>query len=139
MPHESVLTFDFGTTRFGVAIGQTITGTASELAAFAAKDGIPNWQTIDQLVSTWQPNRFLVGIPLNMDGSMSEMGLRANKFRRRLQARYDIVADGFDERLTSFEAKGIALKQGKRDFKKHSVDSLAAKLIFESWVSEHFS
>ena len=67
---------------------------------------------------------------------MSEMGLRANKFRRRLHARYNIPADGFDERLTSFEAKGIALQQGKRDFKKHSVDSLAAKLIFESWIGQ---
>jgi putative Holliday junction resolvase len=136
MSAQSILTFDFGTTRFGVAIGQTITGTASELPAFPAKDGIPRWEIIDQLVNTWQPDIFLVGIPLNMDGSMSEMGLRADKFRRRLSARYDIESQGFDERLTSFEAKGIALKQGKRNFKQHSVDSLAAKLIFESWYQQ---
>ena len=133
MSAQSILTFDFGTTRFGVAIGQTITGTASELPAFAAKDGIPSWPAIDQLVQTWQPDLLIVGIPLNMDGSMSEMGLRADKFRRRLRARYEIDSIGFDERLSSFEAKGIALKQGKRNFKQHSVDSLAAKLIFESW------
>ena len=136
MSAQSILTFDFGTSRFGVAIGQTITGTASELPPFAAKDGIPSWQVIDQLVQTWQPDLLLVGIPLNMDGTMSEMGLRADKFRRRLQARYQIASSGFDERLSSFEAKGIALKQGKRNFKQHSVDSLAAKLIFESWYQQ---
>ena len=116
MKEQSILTFDFGTTRFGVAIGQTITGTASELDPFPAKDGIPSWENLDKLINTWQPDLFLVGIPLNMDGSMSEMGLRANKFSRRIAARYDIPSEGFDERLTSFEAKGIAMKQGKRDF-----------------------
>lgn len=132
-PINSVLAFDFGTKRFGVAIGQSITGTASPLEPFKVEDGIPNWDIIDKLVEQWKPDAFVVGMPLNMDGSMSDMAMRANKFRKRLLGRYNLPSIAQDERLTSFEAKSFMLKQGKTNFKEHSVDGIAAMLICESY------
>ncbi|NRB79835.1 MAG: Holliday junction resolvase RuvX [Saccharospirillaceae bacterium] len=133
---KTVLSFDFGTTRFGAAIGQTLTGGSTELPTFKAVEGIPNWSNIDDIIEQWKPDVVLVGIPLNMDGSMSDTGFRARKFKNRMKERYQLETLGVDERLTSFEAKGIVLKQGKSNFKNHSVDSLAAVLIFETWFNE---
>jgi len=133
---KTVLSFDFGTTRFGAAVGQTLTGGATQLPTFKAIEGIPNWEDIDAIVTQWEPDIILVGIPLNMDGSMSETGFRARKFKNRMKERYKLDTQGVDERLTSFEAKGIALKEGKNNFKQHSVDSLAAVLIFETWFNQ---
>ena len=119
---NSFLAFDFGSQWIGVATGQKITGTASPLPPLKANDGIPNWDQIQQLIDQWQPDGFIVGIPLNMDGTESEMTLRARKFKNRLHGRYGLPAFEHDERLTSFEAKGHLLKKGKTDFKKQQVD-----------------
>src|SRR5690606_23149449 len=81
---ETVLGFDYGTQRIGVAVGQTITHTATPLAALHARDGVPNWDHIATLISEWRPARLVVGLPLNMDGSESEMCVRAKKFANRL-------------------------------------------------------
>jgi putative transcription antitermination factor YqgF len=72
---STYLAFDFGTKSIGVAVGQTITGTAQPLAAIKANDGIPNWDTITELHAQWQPTAMLVGLPLNMDGTEQEMTL----------------------------------------------------------------
>lgn len=137
--YQRILCFDFGSKRVGIAIGQMITGQARPLDPVKVDNGKPNWQLLDPIFKEWQPSAVIVGIPINMDGSMSELGLRADKFRRRLAAQYDLPAHRVDERLTSFEAKGIQLQQDrrKRDFGEHSVDGLAAALIFETWI-EHF-
>lgn len=135
---QSILAFDFGTKRMGVAIGQRITATANELTPLKAKDGIPNWQQLDALVAEWQPDAFVVGLPLNMDGSISEMSRRASKFARRLNGRFHKPSYTQDERLSSFEAKGEVIRQhGQRDFGHHSVDGLAACIILESWMADH--
>src|SRR5690625_5668021 len=85
----SVLAFDFGTQYIGVATGQSITQTASPLAALKAKDGQPNWEQVAELLKQWQPQLLLVGLPLNMDGSASELSRRARRFAGRLQGRLD--------------------------------------------------
>lgn len=138
--YQRLLAFDFGSKRLGVAVGQLITGQARPLPPMKVDNGVPNWQLLDPVFTEWQPSAIVVGIPINMDGSMSELGLRADKFRRRLAARYDLPAHRVDERLTSFEAKGIQLQQDrrKRDFGQHSVDGLAAALIFETWCEHYF-
>lgn len=133
----SVLGFDFGTTRMGVAYGQSITGTAQPLAPLKAKDGIPNWDDINKLVDEWQPQAFVVGLPLDMDGTENEMCLRARKFAKRLHGRYNKPYFMMDERLSSFEAKGQVIAQGgNRNFKENSVDGLAAQMIVESWFTQ---
>ena len=76
----SALGFDFGSKKMGVATGQSFTGTASPQGIIKTKDGIPNWDEIDNLIEQWQPQMIVVGLPLNMDGSESELAQRATKF-----------------------------------------------------------
>lgn len=130
-----IMAFDFGTQRMGVAVGQRFTQTTQALAPVKAKDGIPNWDALQRLVNEWQPDAFLVGLPLNMDGTASEMSRRANKFANRLSARFQRPSYTHDERLTSYEAKGIVMAEsGERDFGAHSVDGLAAQIILQRWM-----
>ena len=121
-----VMSFDFGMKRIGVAVGQKVTQTASGLGVVQAFDGIPKWDYLDKIVLDWQPERFIVGLPINMDGSNSEMSKKAQKFSRRISSRYNIRSEMFDERLTSFEAR-------EHDGKTH-IDAIAAKRILESWL-----
>ena len=123
-----VMSFDFGMKRIGVAVGQKVTQTASGLGVVQAFDGIPKWDCLDKIVLDWQPERFIVGLPINMDGSNSEMSKKAQKFSRRISSRYNIRSEMFDERLTSFEAR-------EHDGKTH-IDAIAAKIILESWLRE---
>ncbi|WP_210398116.1 Holliday junction resolvase RuvX [Motiliproteus sediminis] len=132
-----ILAFDFGTTRIGVAVGQPVTATANPLNPIKARDGVPDWQALDRLINEWQPDALVIGLPLNMDGSLCDMSHRARKFANRLGARFERPAYLVDERLTSHEAKGIHLSRGGgNDFKQESVDGLAAQLILESWFRE---
>jgi len=122
------MAFDFGTTKIGVAVGQKITGTATPLAIVKARDGIPQWQMMDRLVEEWQPTVLVVGLPINMDGSESDMSKAATRFSRRLHGRYGISIELMDERLSTFEA---------REFKvPDQLDSIAAKLILETWLAD---
>jgi len=130
----SLLTFDYGLSRMGVAFGQTLTATASALPTLTMRDGQPQWDEVALLIQRWRPDGVLVGIPLNMDGSGSEMAQRADKFRRRLQGRYGLPALAWDERLTTRELKREAQARGITDFKRHALDSEAAVLIFQSWA-----
>ena len=75
---NNVLCFDFGTKSIGLAIGQSITNTANPLTELKAKDGVPNWEQIKKIIDEWQPDLLLIGLPLNMDGSFSELS-RAGK------------------------------------------------------------
>lgn len=134
---ECILAFDYGTRYIGVAVGQSITGTASPLAALRARDGVPNWEEIAELIAEWKPQRLVVGLPLNMDGSPSEMAQRAEKFARRLNGRFQLPVQTWDERLSSFEARGELLARGERDFRTGGVDSLSASLILESWFASN--
>lgn len=135
---QRLMAFDFGTKRIGIAVGQRLTATAEPLSPIKAQDGIPNWEELGRIIAAWEPDAFVVGLPLNMDGSPSEMSTRANKFAQRLEGRYHRRAFTHDERLSSYEAKGYVMAQGgSRDFGKHSVDGLAAQLVLESWMAEH--
>jgi putative Holliday junction resolvase len=135
---NAVLCFDFGTKTIGVAFGQSITQTATPLSDLKAKDGVPNWDQIKKIIDEWQPNLLVVGLPLNMDGSFSAISQRAKKFANRLHGRFGLPIAMADERLSSFEAKGEIIAQtGSRDFKKNNVDSLAAKIILESWFKSN--
>jgi putative Holliday junction resolvase len=134
---KTVLCFDYGTKTIGVAVGQTITQTANPLTDLKARDGIPDWLQIQQLLEEWQPDLLLVGLPLNMDGSFSEISQRAKKFANRLHGRFGLPIAMADERLSSFEAKGEIIQQtGSRQFKQRNIDSLAARIILESWFQQ---
>lgn len=133
---QRLLAFDFGTQRIGIAVGQRLTATAEPLAPIKARDGVPDWDQLQRIVDEWQPDGFVVGLPLNMDGSPSDMSNRAKKFAGRLEGRYHRPSYTHDERLSSYEAKGMVIAQGgNRDFGANSVDGLAAQLILESWMA----
>ncbi|HSG61040.1 MAG TPA: Holliday junction resolvase RuvX [Pseudomonadales bacterium] len=134
---KMVLGFDYGTTNIGVAICQTALGEARPLPPLKARDGIPNWDDIGALLKEWQPELAIVGLPLNMDGSESDMCIRAQKFARRLNGRFNLTTEMVDERLSSFEAKGDVMQRGgSRDYKNNPIDSIAAKYIIESWLTQ---
>ncbi len=132
---QRLLAFDYGTKNIGVASGQSLTGSASSLAPLKAKDGVPDWNQIETLLKDWQPDLVLVGLPLNMDGSESELSARARKFANRLHGRFGVKIELVDERLSSFEAKGEVMRAGgSRDYKNNPVDSIAARIILEAWL-----
>ncbi|MHB0765602.1 Holliday junction resolvase RuvX [Stutzerimonas sp. NM35] len=131
-----LLGFDYGTKQIGVAVGQMITGQARELCVLKARDGVPDWNQIEALLREWQPDALVVGLPLNMDGSPSDMSARAEKFARRLNGRYNLPVHTHDERLTTYEAKGERLRAGQNDgFRQRPVDALAAALLLEGWLT----
>ncbi|MBE8718973.1 Holliday junction resolvase RuvX [Cellvibrio polysaccharolyticus] len=137
MTTTSLLAFDYGTKNIGVACGQTITRSANALAPLKARDGVPDWNQIEQLLTEWKPDLVLVGLPLNMDGSESELSTRARKFANRIHGRFGVKVDTVDERLSSFEAKGEVIRQGgSRDYKNNPVDSIAARIILEGWFEQ---
>ncbi|MCP5016805.1 MAG: Holliday junction resolvase RuvX [Ketobacter sp.] len=132
----SILAFDYGTQKIGVAIGQSLTGSATPLSEIKARDGQPDWQQVAQLIEEWQPDAFVVGVPINMDGSEFELTQRARKFGQRLHGRFGKPWFEMDERLTSFEAREQRNAQGCG--KAGLVDSIAASLILQSWFTEQW-
>lgn len=135
---KTLLAFDYGTKNIGVASGQTITRSANSQPSLKAKDGIPDWSQIEKILKDWQPDLVLVGLPLNMDATESELSMRARKFANRLHGRFGVKIEMVDERLSSFEAKGEVMERGgSRDYKHNPVDSIAARLILESWMERN--
>lgn len=131
----SVIAFDYGTKNIGVAIGQSVTKSAQSAPPLKAKDGIPNWPLVEKLLGDWQAKQVVVGLPLNMDGSESELCKRARKFGNRLHGRYGVEVHFLDERLTTREAKSIARDQGYTgsNYAENPVDGIAAQLILEDF------
>ncbi|WNN43642.1 MULTISPECIES: Holliday junction resolvase RuvX [Winslowiella] len=138
MSAMTLLSFDFGTKSIGVAVGQQLTGTARPLTAIKAQDGIPDWNLIERLLKEWQPDRLVVGLPLNMDGTEQPLTARARKFANRLHGRFGIQVELHDERLSTVEARAdLFARGGFRALNKGSVDSLSAVIILESWFENH--
>lgn len=134
------MAFDFGLRKIGVAMGNCLLGTTTSLPVLMAKDGVPDWQLVQKLVEEWRPDLLVVGEPLNMDGTASELSARADKFARRLHGRLGLKVEMVDERLSSFEAKSVSRERGHRgDYKRQPIDSLAAELILRTWLAGNSS
>lgn len=131
----TVLGLDFGTRKIGVATGQALTGGASPLTALPCPRGAPDWHAIGALIAEWQPDALIVGLPLNMDDSESELSRRARRFARQLEGRFNKPAWLVDERLTTREARE-RLGDSYRGGADPRVDSMAATLIIEAFFSE---
>ena len=131
---QLIIAFDFGTQKTGMAVGSSIIESATPLALFPMKDGIPNWDELLKIIKQHQPNLFLVGLPLNMDDSESELSTRARKFARRLRHHTNIETLMVDERLTTREARDeLDHDHAQGRAKKLAADSIAAALFIESW------
>ena len=136
-----LLGFDYGTKQIGVAVGQVITGQARELCTLKAQNGVPDWNQVEALIKEWKPDAIVVGLPLNMDGSSSDMSERAEKFGRRINGRYNIPVHTHDERLTTFEAKGERMARGgqRGSYRDNPVDAIAAALLLQGWLEANAS
>ena len=127
-----ILSFDFGTKKIGVAVGQTKTRTSSPLEVIFNKNNVTNWSKSHSIVEEWRPELILVGKPLNMDGTDSDIMKTVNIFFKKLNKITNIPCEYVDERLTSFEAR-----QNLLEIKTDLVDAHAAKILIDHWLSEN--
>ncbi|VFP78590.1 Putative pre-16S rRNA nuclease [Candidatus Erwinia haradaeae] len=138
MNNKTLLSFDFGMRRIGVASGQNVTKTACPLNVLNAKNGKPDWNEVDILFKEWQPNHIVIGLPLNMDGSDQVITICTRKFSHSIHHRYNIPISLHDERLSTKEARSTLFEcEGYQAFRKRNIDSIAAVIILESWLEEN--
>ena len=137
---QTVFAVDFGTQKFGLAVGQSITGSATPLGLFPVRDGIPDWPKLLKLMTEWRPSQVLVGLPLNMDDTESPMSLRARKFARRLKAQTAYAVWLVDERLSTREARErLSTREARERLgadAQRQADAEAACILIESWFRE---
>jgi putative Holliday junction resolvase len=129
----TLLGFDFGPRKIGVAVGQKVTGSASALTTIRSRRDKPDWERIGQLVGEWRPQAAVVGLPFNMDDTEGEVAPGARRFARQLQGRFGLEVHLIDERLTSLEAQR---QLGRDAASREAIDAMAAKLILETWLGE---
>lgn len=136
---ETILAFDFGLRRIGVAVGQQVTESASPLGIVRNGGDGPDWTRIEALVREWRPARLVVGMPSHADGSSSAIGDIVSEFIAGL-GRFGLPVEAVDERYSSVEAEALlksrrtAGRQGR--IRKEMIDSAAAMLIAERWLKK---
>ena len=135
---ETIVAFDFGLRRIGVAVGQTVTSSASPLPVVTNADTGPDFDAISELIDEWRPSRLVVGLPLHADGSPGEMLAKVDDFVGQL-GRYQLPIDTVDERYTSLEARAV-LKNARATgrlgrISKEMIDSTAAVFIAERFLT----
>jgi putative holliday junction resolvase len=135
---ETVLAFDFGKRRIGIASGDTLTQSAAPRAALTSRSGAPDWPGIERLVQTLGPAILVVGAPYNVDGSEGALTAQARRFAAELARRFALPVQLVDERFSSLEA-GEALRsrrasgERRRRVQRADVDSAAAAVILMRW------
>ena len=136
---RTVLSFDYGLRRIGVAVGNTLTGTAEPLATIAAQDGEPDWRAIGRCIADWRPAAMVVGVPYNMTGQAAALTTAALRFADDLGERYGIEVHRVDERLSSREAEDDLRERRRsgaktRRVQRGEVDREAARLLLLQWL-----
>lgn len=130
---ETILAFDYGIKRVGIAVGESALRTAHALSTIA----VPAAQLLDavaKIVDEWKPARFVVGRPAHEDGTPHAMTARCERFARQLSARFRLPSSFVDERYTSIDAEAALRAQGvRRDHFRGQSDSLAAAYILERY------
>ncbi|MGD9602005.1 MAG: Holliday junction resolvase RuvX [Gammaproteobacteria bacterium] len=130
-PDSTVLGFDYGEKRIGVAVGQTVTRTATALCTLPARAGQPDWVRVQALLDTWRPECVVIGLPGTADGAPHPLAAAIRRFGRRLHGRFGLAVEYVDERLSSHEAAARCAGDPAR------IDAIAASLILETWLAEH--
>ncbi len=137
---ETILAFDFGLRRIGVAVGQQVTASATPLGTITNGSDGPDWHAIAALVEEWQPARLIVGMPGNADGSPSDIAGEVRKFIADL-GRFRRPVESEDERFSSLEAaerlKSERAAGIRGRISKGMIDSTAAMLIAERWLNRN--
>jgi putative Holliday junction resolvase len=135
LPDATLLAFDFGTRRIGVAVGSTRLGQARPLSTVEAEQAQVRFAAIAKLIAEWQPQALVVGLPVHADGTAHALTERARRFARQLHGRVELPVLLVDERHTSELAKQ-ALAQAGRGGRAHRAerDALAAQLILQAYL-----
>ena len=146
MRDETVLAFDFGVKRIGVAIGERRLARARALLVIADAANATRFSAIAKLIGEWQATRLIVGRPLNEDGSSHEMTMRCERFAHQLEGRFGLLVNLVDERFSSLEADLQMRESDARDAardtargtatwqqRKAKMDAEAARIILQSW------
>lgn len=137
---RSLLGFDYGQQRIGIASGQRWSGTATPLTTLPARNGQPDWNAVARLIEEWRPDALVVGEPLALDGSETGLTRAAQRFARRLEGRFGLPVFMMDERLSSREAEGRIRQArgqgGRRKTNREEVDRLAAQIILQNWLDQ---
>ena len=126
-----IVSFDFGTKKIGIAVGQTETKTSSPFEIIFNKNNAVNWVKISSIINEWKPDLLLVGKPLNMDGTDSDIMEKVDIFFKKLGKVTKVPCEYVDERLTSFEAR-----QSLADLKTDLIDAHAAKILIDYWFNK---
>ena len=122
-PAATILAFDFGEKRIGVAVGNTVTKTAEPLKVLQIKNTDERWLAIEQLIQEWQASLLVVGLPKHPDGAEHTMTHKATRFGNQLKGRFQKEVVWVDERYTSVSVDG-------------GNDALAAQLILQQYLQE---
>lgn len=139
---RTILSFDYGHKKIGLAIGNDFAKTANDIATISRSNNTPDWAQLDKIINEWQPNLLLLGLPLNMDGSESDLCKQVRLFGKQLNSRYNLPIDYEDERLSSNHAdtlirKTLNHKQGASKKLRSKRDQIAAKLILMSFFNRN--
>lgn len=134
MPEGTVLAFDFGLKRIGVAIGETFLGQARTLTTLVGEANDARFAAIGELIDEWRPARLVVGLPRAPDGAEQQMTARCQRFAHQLEGRFGLPVSLVDERLSSSEADA-RLRDAGLDWqaRKQQVDAVAAQIILQDY------
>ncbi len=129
MHDQTVMAFDYGTRRIGVAVGNTVTKAGQPIQTIAENGDDARFRLIAVLLKEWQPDRLVVGLPCHPDGAEHEMTAKAKRFGNQLHGRFHLPVDWVDERYTS------AILEGNPEM-RDNLDAQSAALILEQYFHE---
>ena len=127
-----IIAIDFGEKKIGLAVGNTETMTSSPISILKKTKTGFNWAELTNQILEWEPSKIIIGKPLNMDGTRSDIMEKVESFGKKLESLIDIDIEFYDERLTSFEARQL-------DEDSEIIDDVAAKIILDSWLNNEYS
>jgi putative pre-16S rRNA nuclease len=137
IPNGTLLAFDFGTKRIGVAVGNTILRRANPLTTINVEKTDHRFAAIAALIKEWQPGALIVGLPFNEDGTPHELTALCRRFANRLKGRFDLPTILLDERYTSLAASAQLNEEGIHGMKQRTlIDQYAAQQILQAYFDE---
>lgn len=137
IPQGTLLAFDFGTKRIGVAVGNSFAGTSQPLTTLHGEQNDQRFAAIGALVQEWQPVALVVGLPCNDDGTPHELTRLCTRFANRLKGRFKLPVILVDERYTSATASMQLAEMGVRGIRqKPLLDQVAAQQILQAYFDE---
>ena len=132
----TVLAFDFGLARIGVAVGETETGNAHPLTAIAEEVNAVRFAAIEALLAEWKPASLVVGLPTHLDGSEHAMTTRCRRFANQLHGRHALPVFSVDERLSSVAAEAELAEAGRKGWRERKavLDAAAARILLQTFL-----